>query len=163
MGFGTAARTRFVSIGADVALGGDLSLFGGYDMGWTNSSGATGALVSDVSTVRSNAWRAGLRGESVFDTGDTLLLAVSQPLAATKGRLTTMTPTSYDGFTGTVGYTSGSMSLAAGHRETDLQAAYALRLDFDLGLSFGGLLRLNPANDNAAPQAIGFTRLNYRF
>jgi subtilisin family serine protease len=163
MGFGTAARTRFVSIGADVALGGGLSLFGGYDMGWTNSSGATGALVSDVSTVRSNAWRAGLRGESVFDSGDTLLLAVSQPLAATKGRLTTMTPTSYDGFTGTVGYTSGSASLAAGHRETDLQAAYAMRLDFDLGLSFGGLLRLNPANDNAAPQAIGFTRLNYRF
>jgi hypothetical protein len=163
LGFGTAARTRFVSIGADVALGGGLNLFASYDMGWTRTSGAAGALVSDVSTVRSNAWRAGLRGQSVFDAGDTLLLAVSQPLAATGGRLTTSTPTSYDGFSGTIGYTNASSSLAVSKRETDLQAAYAMRLGFDLGFTVGGLVRLNPNNDNAAPQAIGFTRLDYRF
>jgi hypothetical protein len=138
-------------------------LFGGYDMGWTRTSGATGALVDDVSNLRSSAWRMGVRGENVFDQDDMLLFAVSQPLAATKGRLKTTTPTSYNGFTGAIGYTSSSSSLAVSDRETNLQAAYSARLAYDVGLTVGGLVRLNPGNDKTASQTVGFTRLDFRF
>ena len=161
--FGASSHTMFVGLGGELGLGGGFALFGSYEIGRTTTGGASGELIGNVSSIRSNAWRVGVKGEDIFDQGDRLMFSFSQPLAASGGTLTTVTPVGYDGFTGDVTYQTSSGALAPAHRESVLQAAYAAMLAPSAQLSVGAMVRLNPDNQKAPPQAVGIARLSLQY
>jgi hypothetical protein len=162
-GLGSNARTSFAGLSGEIAVGEKTTLFAGYEAGWTKVDGATGALVGHVDTIRSTSWRVGLAARGVIGETDRVLFAVSQPLRVEGGAMTAVLPTSYNGFTDTVGYDTVRSSLAAERREIMVQTAYALQLMDSLELSLGGLLRLNPNNEKAPADFVGLAKLGWRF
>lgn len=162
-GLGSDARTRFAGISGEMAVGEKVTLFAGYESGWTKISGQTGALVGSVDAVHSTSWRVGMAAQGVMSKRDQVLLTVSQPLRVEGGAVTAVLPTSYNGFTDTVGYDTVRSGLASERREIMVQTAYALQLRESLELSLGGLLRLNPNNEKAPADLIGLIKLGWAF
>jgi len=162
-GLGSQGGTTFAGLSGEMMVAAGVTLFAGYETGWTKANGQTGNLVGHVDTIRSNAWRVGVAAESVMKRRDQLLLAVSQPLRVEGGSVSAVLPTSYNGFTDTVGYETVRSSLSAERREIMIQTAYALQLMDSLQLSLGGLLRLNPNNERAPADFIGLAKLGWQY
>ncbi|NQV21663.1 MAG: S8 family serine peptidase [Rhodospirillales bacterium] len=162
-GLGSDARTSFAGVSGEMAASEKVTLFAGYEMGWTKVNGQTGALVGGVDTLRSTSWRVGMAARGLAKKRDRLLFSVSQPLRVEGGAVTAVLPTSYNGFTDTVGYDTVRSGLAAERREVMVQTAYAVPLSGGVDLSLGGMMRLNPNNENAPADFVGLAKLGWEF
>lgn len=162
-GLGSRSRTKFAGISGEIAVGEKATLFAGYESGWTKVNGSTGSLVGKVGTIHSTSWRVGMAAQGIATEDDRLMFTVSQPLRVEGGMVTAELPTSYNGFTDTVGYDTVRSSLSAERRELMVQTSYALQLMESLELSLGGLLRLNPNNEKAPADLVALLKLGWQF
>jgi hypothetical protein len=116
-----------------------------------------------METLRSNSWRVGLAATGVLGKRDRAMFAVAQPLRVGGGSVTTVLPTSYNGFTDTVAYDTFRSSLRAERRELSIQTAYATPLFGAVDFSVGGMMRLNPNNEKAPAEFVGLAKIGWQF
>jgi hypothetical protein len=178
-GYGFVAEDGgYIGSSADGAFGGDsggqshvldlavmapitekISLFGSYTEGRTAASGGSG-LISDVSTLRSSAFGAGLVMKDVVSEGDGFSFIVGQPIRVNGGSANLTVPTGRTEEGGVL-TKSGRVDLTPSSREIAFEAAYDFSLSEGQALSTGSFVRLNPDHEDGAETDIG-VGLNYK-
>lgn len=132
-----------------------VSLFGAYSRGNTDASGGGNSLLSNYSTIHSEAFGAGLVMADLAEKGDGLSLMVGQPLRVTEGSADVTVPTSRNE-DGTIVQEGATLDLAPEGREIALEAVYNVALnDEDQALTAGSFVRFNPDHDPDADPDIG--------
>lgn len=150
--FGSGHGTSwFIDARADWDLGSGWALGGAWRQGWT-LVGAGGALMHGEA-LASNAFAFDVAKAGLFG-GDQLAFRVSQPLRIAGGGLDLRLPTSYDYFTGQVGYSDARLNLTPAGRELDMEAVWSALL---LGGRFDANLfwRRDPGNFASLPDDKG--------
>jgi len=121
------ARSTFLGIDAVLPLGSGWRLFGRHVAGWTEPTGAGSGLIDSLSSLKSRAFSAGLRGRGVLREGDRLALALAQPLRVTGGAVTARVPVERDFDAERFLFETRRRALSPSGRELDLELAYRLR------------------------------------
>ncbi len=151
-GSNSEASSQYLDISLLAPISDKIDLFGAYSQGHTDSSAGASSLLSDYSTIRSEAFGVGLVMSDVAEEGDGLSLIVGQPLRVNKGSADVTVPV---GRTedGTILQRSGRLDLSPEGREIAIEAVYNVALDDESqSLSAGSFVRLNPDHDpNASP------------
>ncbi len=154
-GSNSEASSQYLDISLLAPLSDKVDLFGAYSEGNTDTSGSGSSLLSDYSTIRSEAFGVGLVMSDVAEEGDGLSFIVGQPLRVNKGSADVTVPV---GRTedGTVLQRSGTLDLSPEGREIAIEAVYNVALDDESqSLSAGSFVRLNPDHDSNASPDIG--------
>jgi len=151
----SGGNSQYIDLSVLAPLSEKVSLFGAYTRGETDASGGSNSLLSNYSTLRSEAFGAGLVMTDIAEKGDGLSLIVGQPLRVTDGSADVTVPT---GRTqdGRVEQESGTLDLAPEGREIAIEAVYNFALDSDdQSFTAGSFVRLNPDHDENADPDVG--------
>jgi hypothetical protein len=154
-GADSGGNSQYIDLSVLAPLSEKVSLFGAYTRGETDASGGGNSLLSNYSTLRSEAFGAGLVMTDIAEKGDGLSLIVGQPLRVTDGSADVTVPT---GRTedGRVEQESGTLDLAPEGREIAIEAVYNFALDSDdQSFTAGSFVRLNPDHDENADPDVG--------
>ncbi|MGI9437817.1 MAG: S8 family peptidase [Geminicoccaceae bacterium] len=155
-GASSGGNSQYIDLSVLAPLSKTVSLFGGYSQGRTSASARSASLLSNYSTLRSEAFGAGLVMTGVAEEGDGLSMMIGQPLRVAEGSADVTVPV---GRTedGRIVQERGTLDLSPDGREIAFEAVYKFALDDeDQSLSAGSFLRLNPDHDPNADPDLGF-------
>lgn len=155
-GADTGGNSQYVDISVLAPLSEHIGLFGAYSQGSTDASGGGNSLLSNYSSISSEAFGAGLVMTDVAQKGDGFSVMVGQPLRVTEGSAEVTVPV---GRTedGAILQEEATLDLSPEGRETAIEAVYKFTLDDDnQSLSAGSFVRLNPNHDPDADPDVGF-------
>ena len=150
---GGGAATDFFTLSGALPLGRRLELLGSVTMAATEMD-ATGGVLGEWSTVRSNAFAVGVVARDVLDHGDRLGLLVGQPLRVYAAEATVTVPVALTD-SGEAVQASERVEFGPSGREIDLQLAYDLSLIGGMSLSSWLMMRLEPGHRADADPAYG--------
>ncbi|MGI9452333.1 MAG: S8 family serine peptidase [Geminicoccaceae bacterium] len=151
----SGGNSQYLDLSVLAPLSEKISLFGAYSRGNTDASGGTNSLLSDYSTIHSEAFGAGLVVADLVDEGDGLSLMVGQPLRVTDGsaELTVPTERNQDG---TLVQERATLDLSPEGREIAIETVYNFALDDEnQALTAGSFVRFNPDHDSDADPDVG--------
>ncbi len=153
-GADSSGKSQYLDISLMMPLTEKVSLFGAYSQAGTDASGGD-SLLSDYSTIRSDAFGAGLVMTDLAEKGDGLSLMVGQPLRVREGSAEVTVPVARN-LDGTIVQEGAELDLAPDGREIAIETVYNFALDGDnQSLSAGGFVRLNPDHDPDAAPDVG--------
>jgi hypothetical protein len=146
-GEGTAARTLYAAVEADLLLSPRWRAKGRFSSGYTMAqTHGLGDFVDGFSNLMTTQFSAALIRQGLFGASDQLWLGVSQPLQIESGAIRMTLPTDFDPYAETLTFTSVRAPLAPNGRRLDFEAGYRLfagnRAAFDINVihqAFGGL------------------------
>ncbi len=146
------ARTWFVDLGADLALGADWEASAALRQGFTRVGAGGARLGSDH--IRSNSWSFDISKSHLFGPSDQFSFRIAQPLRVTGGGFDVTLARSFDYATGLATLGTQRVNLSPKGREIDAEALYAREMG---GGWFSGNLyfRRDPGNFEAAPNDYG--------
>jgi len=154
-GVESGGNSQFLDLSVLAPVTETVSLFGAYSRGNTDASGGTNSLLSNYSTIQSEAFGAGLVMTDVAEKGDGLSVMVGQPLRVTDGSADLTLATGRD-VNGTLDQESATLDLAPDGREIAVEAVYNFALDDeDQALTAGSFVRFNPDHDTEADPDLG--------
>lgn len=154
LGLGEGASTFFMTWSGSLPVTETWKLFGRYSAGATNPSELSSSLLRDFSSIRSNAFAAGLVGDNLLRGDDSLAFVVSQPLRVTHGAAQLDAPVGRAA-DGTIVRSSERVSLSPSGREIDAEVQYQLRLDAGESVLLNMMLQLQPGHEaDARPGAV---------
>lgn len=128
LSLGGGGRSHFFALDTVLPLGRGWSAFTRSVFARTTARGAGSGLIELSDTLESRAFSAGLEGRSLLAPGDSMVLAVAQPLRITGGSVTARLPVERDFATGRFRFETRRQSLTPSGRETDIELAYSVRL-----------------------------------
>lgn len=140
----TNTATKFTSFAFAKPLSDQFTALATYSAGET--AGVGYGLTEDART-RTRSYSVGLVGRSLVSKGDTLTLAMSSPLVATRGTMTLNVPTAQDD-AGNPVFERVSASMAPSARERDLEMGYNFVTKKNASVSLMGMLRFNPGHES---------------
>jgi hypothetical protein len=156
-GIATDAQSQFFTLSGRLPIGewGDwLELQGSFTMGTTEMAEDTSSLLTDWSTVRSNAFGIGVIARGLLADGDRLGVLAGQPLRVYDADATLTLPVARD-LAGNVIRESQRVDVTPDGREIDLQLAYDRVLGSGLTLSSWVMMQVEPGHDRSADTAYG--------
>lgn len=157
------ATTRYAAFGGTAPLANGLAVVGSFTVAATEPGETGNSMLSDWSSVHSNAFSIGLLAGNVLTRGDRLGLLVGQPLRVYDASATLTTPASLSSG-GEAVLASDRVDLAPGGREIDVELGYLRSLLPGAELSSFLLLQLEPGHDaDAAPAATAGLKLDIEF
>ena len=151
----SGGNSQYLDLSVLAPLNEKISLFGAYSRGNTDASGGADSLLSDYSTIHSEAFGAGLVVADLVEEGDGLSLMVGQPLRVTDGgaELTVPTERNQDG---TLVQERATLDLSPDGREIAIETVYNVALDDEnQALTAGSFVRFNPDHDPDADPDVG--------
>ncbi len=154
-----AGRSRFSTFDGRYRTSRLTEVGGSLTLGRTTGS-AAGLL--QFSPVRAWSAEARLTRANAWENGDELNLFVGRPLAVVGGTLSAVLPARLAD-DGTLGFREARVSLAGGPTESRLGLSYATPEGRHGRMSLAGMLRLNPDNMRARPQALFGLQYRFRF
>lgn len=160
-GAGGDSRSFFVTLAGGLPLGETFELLGSYTMGTTSLNFDSGGILSDWSTVRSNAFGVGAVAKNVLRPGDRFGLLAGQPLRVYDADATLTVPVALDADENVI-QESERVAVTPTGREIDLQFAYDTPLIPGASLSTWLLMQLQPGHDADAEPGYG-AGLKFRF
>lgn len=148
-----ATETLSFGISGAYDLSAKTTLVGNYAVGHSRVEEMEGGLLKDFSGIRSNAYGFGMFTRSVFQQSDTLGVAWSQPLRATRGEATLDIPTGIDA-ENRIYRSSDRVELNPDGQEQDFEAVYATALGKRSHLSAHLLYQHEPQHNSEANDAM---------
>ncbi len=94
MAFGDSSTT-YMQLGTEKKFG-DVAVFGSYGMGVTRAGSVADSMIQLNGKIISETWRLGLAKNNVFQTKDSLSLAVVSPVAVRQGSAQVTAVTGYE-------------------------------------------------------------------
>ncbi len=135
LALGKGARSDFLALDADLALGRHWSLFGRSVQAVTRIAGAGADLLARPAHFRSESLAAGIRGRGLFHRRDHLGLAFVQPLRVSSGGATVRVPVDRDYAADRFLFEDRRLDLSPTGRERDIEFSYGFplsdRIDVD--------------------------------
>lgn len=116
-------ETLAASISGSLRLGRRVHLIGNYGVARSDVADTETSLLNDFSTLRSDWFGVGVVADEVFDRGDQVGVAFSQPLRVTDGEVDLNVPYARD-FEGNIYRDAKRISLEPGGREYTLESYY---------------------------------------
>ncbi len=152
---GKGATTTFVNARFDWALGRKITLFTRASYGVTDVKAVDLSLVQNIANLTSTSFSMGLTGHSLFQRGDRLSFAVSQPLRVTGGQANISYVTSRDYQDNILSFIDRNISLAPDGREIDFELAYRMADIFGASVDLNILHQINPGHNARSPDNTG--------
>jgi len=150
-GITDTSKTMFFSLKNAKNIGGDTWIAGSYNQGLTLKNGQQDSLVSSSSNLISQSWSLGLMQSNVFNKEDRFGIAFNQPLVVKSGSLNLSVPTGLEYDSGNMQYENRKVSIAPSAIERNIEANYFIPTSSVSGLSFTGVYRMNPDNNDSNP------------
>jgi hypothetical protein len=159
----SGASTHYLTFNTGLPVGWGVDLLASVTLATTDLGATPNSVLSDWSTVRSNAFGVGAMARDVFGDGDRLGLLVGQPLRAFDAAATVTVPVALAD-DGQVEQRSERAQLMPDGREIDLQLAYDRVLIPGLDLSSRLALQFEPGHDADADAGLAaWVRLDLAF
>jgi len=155
LSLGKGATTTFVNTRFDWALSGKMQVFGRASYGRTAVQAADVSLVQQIDDLSSASFSFGVIGHSLFQRGDRLSLAISQPLRVSGGTADMSYVSARDYQTDSLSFISSRTSLSPEGREIDFELAYRAARIFGAEVDINLLHQINPNHDAAQPDNTG--------
>lgn len=152
----SGGNSQYVSASLLLRMTERLSLFGAYSRGSTDASGGTDSLISDYSSISTEAFGGGLVMKDLVEESDRFTFMVGQPLRVSEGSAEVTVPV---GRTedGDVRQDRAELDLSPDGREIAIEAVYKVALDDSAqSLTAGSFVRFNPDHDPNADPDVGF-------
>ncbi|MCF8474865.1 MAG: S8 family serine peptidase [Emcibacter sp.] len=161
---GEGAMTKFSNLRFDVDIAPNVNLFSKISYGVTSVKNADLSLVGKIGDLASSSFLIGMMGNSLFQQGDQLSLAVSQPLRVVSGYADISYASHRNYQTDSLSFITNQISLAPNGREIDVELAYRLADFFGARMDINILHQINPSHnrENGDNSAILF-RLGSKF
>ncbi len=153
---GKRATTVFVNGRFDWSFSDRLALFTKASYGRTAVKSAELSLVETIDGLSSMSFSLGIMGQSLFQRGDRLSLAVSQPLRVIGGHANIAYVTNRNYTTDSLSFISNLVSLQPNSQEIDFELAYGMADIFGVQLDLNIIHQINPGHSNSAPTNTGF-------
>jgi len=150
-GITDTSKTMFLSLKNAKNIGGDTWIAGSYNQGLTLKNGQQDSLVSSSSNLISQSWSLGLIQSNLFNKEDRFGIAFNQPLVVKSGSLNLSVPTGLEYDSGNMQYENRKVSIAPSAIERNIEANYFIPTSSVSGLSFTGVYRMNPDNNDSNP------------
>jgi len=150
-GITDTSKTMFLSLKNAKNIVGDTWIAGSYNQGITLKNGQQDSLVSSSSNLISQSWSLGLMQSNVFNKEDRFGIAFNQPLVVKSGSLNLSVPTGLEYDSGNMQYENRKVSIAPSAIERNIEANYYVPTSSVSGLSFTGVYRMNPDNNESNP------------
>lgn len=161
---GKGATTTFVNARFDWALADKVALFTRASYGVTDVKAADLSLIQKINNLTSASFSMGLTGHSLFQRGDRLSFAVSQPLRVMGGEANISYVTNRDYQADTLSFVDRNISLAPDGREIDFELAYRIADIFGARVDLNVLHQINPNHNRTNPDNTGvLVRLGSEF
>ncbi|MBL4613169.1 MAG: hypothetical protein JKY91_05440 [Emcibacter sp.] len=156
---GKAATTTFggVRVNWDMAEG--LNVFAKASYGRTRVAAADLSLVEQINSLTSGSFAFGVTGQSLFQRGDRLSFAISQPLRVMGGYADVSYVSSRDFAkdlrADSLSFISNQVSLSPHGREIDFELAYHIADIFGAQVDVNFLHQINPGHNRTNPDNTG--------
>ncbi len=156
---GSGATTTFVNAHFDMGITSQVNFFAKASYGLTDVKTADLSLVEQVNSLRSGSFSIGVTGDSLFQKGDHLSFAVSQPLRVMGGQADVSFVAARDfrkGLqAGSLSFISNQISLAPDGREIDFELVYRIADLFGAQVDFNVLHQISPGHSSVNPDNTG--------
>ncbi|PCI51175.1 MAG: hypothetical protein COB49_02755 [Alphaproteobacteria bacterium] len=152
---GTGAVTTFVNTRFNLDIARGVNFFARASYGLTNVRAADLSLVEGVDSLTSGSLSIGMTGNSLFQQGDRLSFAVSQPLRVMGGHAEVSFVTARNFETDSLSFVSNQVALTPGGREIDFELAYRVANLFGAQVEFNILHQISPNHSSATPDNTG--------
>lgn len=153
---GDGATTAFINGRFDWSFSDMMALFTKASYGRTAVRSAELSLVEEIDGLSSMSFSMGVVGQSLFQRGDRLSLAVSQPLRVIGGNANISYVSSRNYTTDSLSFISNLVSLQPNSQEIDFELAYRMPNIFGAQLDLNVIHQINPGHSNAAAANTGF-------
>jgi len=144
------ASTYFTGLKGRWGLANDLMLFGMANFGYTKLEAANASMFNGFGGALTNSFALGVEKSGAFHPADRLGLVFSQPLRVMKGAANLILPSDIATDKSVI-FSSQRLNLAPKGRELDLETYYNVAASDKHSLSINALFRMEPDNDNTAP------------
>ena len=155
LSLGQGATTSFVNLRVDWGFAENMHFFTKATYGVTAVKAANLSLVEHINSLTSGSFSIGFTGESLFQRGDRLSFAVSQPLRVMGGYANISYVTARDYQADSLSFISNQISLAPDGREIDFELAYRMANLFGVQVDFNILHQISPNHNRAIPDNTG--------
>jgi subtilisin family serine protease len=145
------SNTMFISLKNAKNIAGDTWLAGSFNQGLTLKNGQQDSLVSSSSNLISQSWSLGLIQSNILSKEDRFGIAINQPLVVKSGSLNLNVPTGLEYDTGIMQHENRKVSIAPTAIERNVEANYFVPTSLVSGISFSGVYRMNPENNDSNP------------
>lgn len=156
---GKSATTTFINARFNMDIAKGINFFAKTSYGLTDVKAADLSLVEQISSLTSGSFSIGVTGKSLFQKGDRLSFAVSQPLRVMGGHADVSFVTGRDFsknlLSGSLSFISNRVSLAPNGREIDFELAYRIANLFGARLDINILHQISPNHNSANPDNTG--------
>ncbi|PCI33527.1 MAG: hypothetical protein COB54_04305 [Alphaproteobacteria bacterium] len=148
LSLGTGATTSFMNARFDLDIARGVNFFAKASYGRTTVTAADLSLVEQIDGLTSESFSLGLMANSLFQQGDRLSFAVSQPLRVRGGVADVSYVTARDFEkelqAGSLSFISNQVSLSPGGREIDFELAYRVASLFGAQVDINILHQISP-------------------
>ncbi|NOZ41625.1 MAG: S8 family serine peptidase [Alphaproteobacteria bacterium] len=151
LSLGTGATTAFANARINWNIAGNIRFFTKASYGRTAVTATNSSLVQRISGLTAASFSAGLTGNSLFQRGDRLSFAVSQPLRVIGGHADIAYVTARNYRTDSLAFISNRVALAPNGREIDVELAYTIANIFGARVDFNVLHQINPDHNRLIP------------
>lgn len=159
LSLGKGATTTFINARFSMDIVDGINFFARTSYGLTAVTAADLSLVEQIESLTSGSFSIGLTGDSLFQKGDRLSFAISQPLRVMGGQadLSYVTARDFnkDLQSGSLSFISNQVSLAPGGREIDFELAYRVANFFGARVDFNIMHQISPNHNSANPDNTG--------
>jgi len=152
---GKGATTSFVNGRIDWAVLGKMNFFARASYGRTRVAAADLSLVNQIDNLTSSSFSLGVIGHSLFQKGDRMSLAVSQPLRVAGGTANVSYVSARDYQTDSLSFAQHQVSLTPDGREIDIELAYRMANLFGAQVDLNFLHQINPNHRTSLPDNTG--------
>ena len=157
-----STNTVFAGVSAKFDLGGGLNAFGGLEMGMSKVQSARDSIVTNISDIQSQSFRAGLTKTGVVGKSDTFGFVVSEPMRVNSASAN-LTVGNSQNADGSINFVSSSQDISATAHELDIQAFYTTSVSTDSNFAAGLLFRSNAGHIEGESEAIAMARYKLSF
>ena len=144
------SSTYFTGFSGRITVADDVSLIGNANVGLTNVAASNSSIFTNFGSVMTGAFALGAEFKNIAGGNNALGFMVSQPLHVMRGNANLTLPTDV-ATDGSVIFQNQRLNLAPSAREIDFESYYHLASGNASDLSVNVLFRINPDNDNTAP------------
>lgn len=144
------SSTYFTGFSGRIGIDDDIAIIGNANIGLTSVSASNSSIFTNFGSVMTNAFALGAEFRNMVGQGDTLGFVMSQPLRVMRGSASLTLPVDV-AKGGSVVYQDRRLNLAPSARELNFESYYHIASGEKSDLSVNALFRMNPDNDNTAP------------
>lgn len=164
LALGDGAITRYTGLQAAWSPVATVRLFAGWMTGRTEVSAASGSLVTHISSLKTQSFRAGLGAYGLFNASDRFGFMVSQPLRVSSGTAELKLAEARDYTNDRLVFGDVTAALSPSGRQTDIEASYQTPLGDSLWMQTNIIHQLNAGHVADGPsQTLAVMRISTPF